>query len=78
MKKKYVITNHGFPILFDETLIHKIVSMNYHVESAGFFTTSIDGVDSRIKVKCWGESSSLHIRSKPITDQKIIEAFLND
>jgi len=78
MKKKYVITSNGLPILFDEALIHKYVALNYNIDSAGFFETSIDIVKNKIKVKCWGESSSLHIRSKPISDEKIIEEFLND
>ena len=78
MKKKYVITHDGFPILFDEALIHRSVSANYHVSSAGFFYTVLQPEESRIKVKCWGESSSLHIRSNPQRDEKIIENFLND
>ncbi len=78
MKKKYVITSDGFPILFDEALIHKHVSLNYTISSAGFFKTSIIQPENRIKVTCWGESSSLHIRSKPETDEKIIEALLNE
>jgi len=78
MKKKYVITSNGLPILFDEALIHKYVSLNYSVASAGFFSTSIDLIENRINVKCWGESNSLHIRSKALTDEKIIEALFND
>jgi len=77
MKNKYVITTNGFPILFDEALIHRFVSLNYAINSAGFFSTSYDPNECKIKVKCWGESSSLHIRSKPISDEKIIESFLN-
>jgi hypothetical protein len=78
MKKKYVITNNGLPILFDEALIHKYVSLNYSIDSAGFFSTTVNPIANKIEVKCWGESNSLHIRSKPLTDEKIIEAFLND
>jgi hypothetical protein len=78
MKKKYVITSNGLPILFDEALIHRTVSMNYFVDSAGFCSFSIDEKDKRITVKCWGGSTSLHISSKPDADQKIIEALLND
>ena len=78
MKKKYVITNNGLPILFDEALIHKYVSSNYVIASAGFCEILFNSSENKITVKCWGESSSLHIRSKPIEDEKILEAFLND
>ena len=78
MKKKYVITSNGLPILFDEALIHKYVSLNYEIASAGFFETSFNTLEHKITVKCWGESSSLHIRSNPLNDEKILESFLND
>ena len=77
MQKKYVITAQGHPILFDGTLIHKNVSIYYPVDSAGFFEITYDEDLKRIKVKCWGESNSLHIRSNPEADAMIIENLLN-
>lgn len=77
MKKKYVITQDGLPILFDESLIHKNVSSCYSVASAGFCDIHYSAVQGKIKVRCWGESSSLHIRSNPVLDSEIIENLLN-
>jgi hypothetical protein len=78
MKKKYIITSNGFPVLFDEGLIHRAVSVSYSVHSAGFCNVWYDPELKRIRVKCWGESSSLHVRSIPESDACIIENMLND
>jgi len=78
MKQKYVITTDGYPILFPQMLIHRHVSQQYSVISAGFFSTRVDNEAKQIIVKCWGESNSLHIRSRPLIDAKILEAFLNE
>lgn len=77
MKQKYVITNQGLPILFDQALIHSSVATHYNVQSAGFFSTTINTETNRIEVTCWGESSSLHIRSNPKGDKILIEELLN-
>lgn len=68
---KYIITDGG-AILFPEEVVHKQVAygfkaMKLPIYSAGF--VKIDGE----KIICFGESTSLDIKSKPEVDSIIIK-----
>jgi hypothetical protein len=78
MKKiiKYIITEQGIPVLFSCEMKHADVLQNGFV-SAGFLVMRYDSVKSLFLVRCFGESSSLKVKSELEADQKIIEEFLN-
>lgn len=81
--KKYVVVRvvkHGteVPVLSNDTVQHAdMVSRQIGIEpvSAGFFKTEI--VDGRIVAKAFGDSSSLHLDSRPEEDGKLIADLLN-
>lgn len=78
MKKiiKYVITEDGVPILFSCDMRHADVLKNGSV-SAGFLVLRYDVSKAVFLARCFGESSSLKVKSKLEVDQKIIEDFFN-
>jgi hypothetical protein len=76
MIKKYVISN-GFPVLFSTEFTHAHVADKIGtVESAGFFLIIYNKKKQPINIICMGESTSLHINSRPQIDAKIIRDFL--
>jgi hypothetical protein len=72
---KYVITQENEPILFSKNLLHNKISIN--AISAGFLILFIDIKRKKYRVKCFGESTTLNIKSNMSLDKKIIESFLN-
>lgn len=78
MKKiiKYVITEDGVPILFSCDIRHADILQKGSV-SAGFLVLRYDATKAAFLARCFGESSSLKVKSKLEADQKIIEDFFN-
>ena len=73
---KYIISKDGIPVLFSCDIIHAEVLQNGFL-SAGFLILRYDVVKSVFFVKCFGESSSLKVKSELEADEKIIEDFFN-
>lgn len=73
---KYVISEQGVPILFSCDIRHADV-LQIGTASAGFMVMRYDVVKSMFLVRCFGQSSSLKVKSKLEIDAKIIEIFLN-
>jgi hypothetical protein len=71
---KYVIYNYSMPILISMGLNHKDVNIG-GITSAGFCT--IEVIDNKFVVTCFGESTSLDIKSDPEFDKHNIEYMLN-
>jgi hypothetical protein len=72
---KYIIGVDKKPIVFSREIQHS--DLGHVAISAGFSIINYDSNHRKFKVKCYGESSSLHIISNPTIDEKIIESFLN-
>jgi len=77
MFRKYVIID-STPILFSNDLIHASVADAYlgKVKSAGFFLVAKNNLN--MEVICFGESTSLKIKSRPQIDAAIILRFLKE
>ncbi len=75
MKKgKYIITLLS-PILFDEGIKHS--DLRRDAKSAGFFHLKRDiKSEGGFDVICYGESTSMDLKSNPAKDAKIIKDFL--
>ena len=73
---KYVIDPNNVPLLFSKEKEHIDVQKN--VKSAGFLFIRFDHKSKKFKVNCFGESSSLQIKSNPKEDNQVIEEFLNN
>ena len=73
---KYIINVSNVPVLFGRDILHN--SLGQEIKSAGFLMISYDSINARVVVKCFGESTSLNIKSNPIEDNKLIENFFND
>jgi len=84
---KYIIVDTmglEVPILFSELLNHSDVARGYKVVAAGFvsISSSVDTNDSGyspkyiIEVDCYGESTTLGIKSRGILDDDIIDDHL--
>lgn len=57
-------------IIFPQAMIHKEMARGFHeVHSAGFVSLFDD--DGTPSVKCWGESESLKVKSRPEIDSKL-------
>lgn len=72
---KYVITQENEPIIFSKNILHNKISNN--VISAGFLILFIDIEKNKHKVICYGESTTLNVKSNINLDKNIIESFLN-
>jgi len=66
MKAKYVRTEKDEIIVFCETILHKEFKSRKPV-SAGFIKFIV-GQDSLVRCKCYGESTSLEIKSNEEED----------
>lgn len=77
MNWKYIMTDM-WPILFAETFQHKDIANNHwKIESAWFFFIELDEKEKRwFKVKVWGESVSLNIKSKESDSEQIKSLLL--
>lgn len=72
---KYVIDENNIPLLFSREKEH--IDVQKKVRSAGFLFITFDNQRFKFKVVCFGESTSLKIKSNPVNDNLIIEEFLN-
>ena len=73
---KYIISEDGIPILFSCDIRHADVLQSGCL-SAGFLVFRYDATKAIFLVRCFGESSSLKVKSKLEVDEKIIEDFFN-
>ena len=74
---KYIVSEQNVPIFFSCDLLHADVFQN-QPRSAGFLVVRYDKNKNMFFAKCFGESSSLSVKSKFKEDEKIIEKFLNE
>lgn len=74
---KYIIVDSG-AILFNESTSHKQVGYGFtKIYSAGFVTFKLRSA-SITEPKCFGESTSLEIKSQPKKDAQIIKDLFQD
>lgn len=73
---KYVIAN-DIPILFFMGIDHKDVARGSKIKSAGFCRIWYSEDNQRWSCKCFGESVSLNIQSRPEEDSKLLTTVLN-
>jgi hypothetical protein len=74
---KYIVSEQNLPIFFSCDISHLDVFQD-HPKSAGFLVLRYDASKNKFFAKCFGESTSLSIKSKLKHDAKIIEKFLNE
>lgn len=72
---KYVVGHNKIPILFSKDILHSDVMKD--AISAGFLIVKFDSINSKYSVNCFGESTSLNIKSDD-GDQYLIENYLNN
>ena len=72
---KYIINVNNLPVLFSRDILHNTIAQE--VLSAGFLVIRYDANSTRFVVKCFGESTTLHIKSNPNVVNELIEDFLN-
>ncbi len=72
---KYIIGVDKKAVVFSREIQHS--ELGYVAISAGFSIINYDSNHRKFRVKCYGESTSLHVVSNPTIDEKIIESFLN-
>lgn len=72
---KYIITDDDLPVIFSSKIQHDTVLQTGI--SAGFLIASYDIRRNRFSAKCFGESSSLRLRSTS-SDVLVIENYLNN
>ena len=72
---KYVIDTANIPVLFSLDIFHNTV--RDEVISAGYLLLRYNDVtNSWFVVSCFGESTTLKIKSNPIQDKLLIENYL--
>ena len=72
---KYIINEKKIPILFSTEITHCDVLSK--AISAGFLIVKFDPNYNKFLVKCYGESSSLKIKTSN-EDESLIENYLNN
>ena len=79
MKKvKYVIFDECFPVIFNVALNHNdILCKGRKPTSAGFFDIQYNSKEDKYYPKCYGESTSLGIKSDPNNDERMINLTIN-
>lgn len=69
--KYIIIEESNSPILFKKQVLHSEVAKPFRaIKSAGFCTISFKNY--KLKINCFGESSSLKIKSNPEEDEEQI------
>jgi hypothetical protein len=78
MVLKYIITNGG-AILFPEEIVHSQVAEGFKKENHPIYSAGFVALDVNMNIqKCYGESTSLEIKSHPTQDMIVIkECFSN-
>lgn len=84
MKLKYVVFDGALPVVFGEYFKHcDVFVRGSEATSAGFCTieqvtvVNHGKVESSFKVECFGESTSLKLKTKP-NDCRVLTKVLND
>jgi hypothetical protein len=73
---KYVINQNDIPILFSTDILHSDILQE--AKSAGFLSVKFVGKKRKYVVKCFGESTSLNLKSDVKHDEVIIEKLFNE
>ena len=74
---KYVIDTANRPVLFSRKQLHNTV--RDEAISAGYLLLRYNHkISTWFVVSCFGESTTLNIKSNPVLDKKLIEQFLKD
>ena len=78
-KTKYIILKeHNTPIIFEDVLSHQQMARGKEVSSAGFVQIFADAEDKgTVGVTCFGESTSLKVKSDPENDEMSIIRMLD-
>jgi len=61
---KYIVITEDNPVVFDPIIPHNSFTNVGHITSAGFCRVFYDRETKRIKYHCYGESTSLKIKSQ--------------
>ena len=72
---KYIITDKKIPVIFSRDIIHNEIL--HSAISAGFLIIKYNVIDNQFAVKCYGESTSLNLKTDK-EDQAIIRHYLNN
>jgi hypothetical protein len=72
---KYVIDNKNIPVIFSVDIIHNTILNN--ANSAGFVIVEFDKTLNKFIAHCYGESTSLNVKSQK-DDKLVIENYLNN
>lgn len=76
---KYIIFQDGGSIIFSENVSHKSMANNKPVLSVGFCrieTYRNNNDDIRAHISCWGESTSLDVKSNPYDHEDLEKMFI--
>lgn len=80
MRLKYIIFDNAFPVVFGEYFKHSDMQISNGLKptSAGFCIVKSENDDAKKhnKVICFGESTSLNLKSSPL-DSKMVERLFN-
>lgn len=72
---KYIINHSKIPVIFSNDIQHNDVLQSGI--SAGFLVIIYDQENKRFTSKCFGESTSLNLKSA-LTDVIVVEDYLNN
>lgn len=74
--KYIIIEKENIPIVFPLNILHSQVSLNIgKLKSAGFCVITLK--DNSLDLKCFGESTSLNIKSNSEEDYKILKRLFS-
>lgn len=72
---KYIITDKEIPVIFSTEIQHNTVLQTGI--SAGFLIIIYDKENKKFTSRCFGESSSLNLKSE-LTDVLVVDNYLNN
>jgi hypothetical protein len=72
---KYIINEENIPIIFSETISHQDILQKGI--AAGYLILNYEVESNTFHVKCFGQSTSMHLTSSE-DDEEIITAYLNN
>lgn len=84
-EQKYIITDKGGFAIFSKNSTHIAVAKGLYGEpvgagfcnfAVGYFTNKNGAENTNINIHCYGESLSLHIKSRP-EDEELINREIN-
>jgi hypothetical protein len=74
--KYIIIEKENIPVLFPLNILHSQIAINdRELKSAGFCVITLK--DNSLDLKCFGESTSLNIKSNPEEDYEILKRLFS-